>query len=37
MGWDYLMFDPTYGGDAAADHPPATIYWDIDQIYVSVK
>jgi hypothetical protein len=36
-GWNYLMFDPTYGGDAATDHPPDTIYWDIDELYVSTK
>jgi trimeric autotransporter adhesin len=36
MGWNYLMFDPCYGGDAATDHPPG-IYWDIDQLYVSTK
>src|SRR5262249_34526400 len=28
-GWNYLMFDPTYGGDQATDHPPSNIYWDI--------
>jgi hypothetical protein len=37
MGWSYLMFDPTYGGDVATDHPPTSIYWDIDQLYVSTK
>ncbi len=37
MGWNFLMFDPTYGGDASSDHPPASIYWDIDQLYVSTK
>src|SRR5580704_6355816 len=37
MGWNYLQFDPTYGGDAATDHPPFNIYWDIDQLYVSTK
>jgi trimeric autotransporter adhesin len=36
MGWNYLMFDPCYGGDVASDHPPG-IYWDIDQLYVSTK
>jgi uncharacterized protein YjdB len=36
MGWNYLMFDPTYGGDSSNDHPPA-IYWDIDELYVSTK
>lgn len=37
MGWNYLMFDPTYGGDKASDHPPYAIYWDIDQLYVSTR
>jgi len=37
MGWNFLMFDPTYGGDKATDHPPTTIYWDIDQLYLSTK
>jgi hypothetical protein len=37
MGWNYIMFDPTYGGDASSDHPPTSIYWDIDQLYVSTK
>ena len=37
MGWSYLMFDPTYGGDASTDHPPTTIYWDIDDLYLSTK
>ncbi len=38
MGWNFLMFDPTYGGDASSDHPPsAGIYWDIDDLYVSTK
>ncbi len=37
MGWNYLMFDPTYGGDQSTDHPPTNIYWDIDQLYVSTK
>ncbi|HSY84912.1 MAG TPA: Ig-like domain-containing protein [Gemmatimonadaceae bacterium] len=37
MGWMYLMFDPCYGGDSANDHPPGTLYWDIDQLYVSTK
>ncbi len=37
MGWNYLMFDPTYGGDRSTDHPPTNIYWDIDQLYVSTK
>src|SRR5262249_47608423 len=34
-GWPYLMFDPTFGG---GPHSPAsTIYWDVDDIYVSTK
>ena len=37
MGWNFLMFDPTYGGDKATDHPPESIYWDIDQLYLSTK
>jgi hypothetical protein len=37
MGWNFLMFDPTYGGDQSSDHPPAVMYWDIDQLYVSTK
>jgi hypothetical protein len=37
MGWNFLMFDPTYGGDQATDHPPYDIYWDIDQLYVSTR
>jgi len=37
MGWNFIMFDPTYGGDASSDHPPYSIYWDIDQLYVSTK
>ncbi|HSY84911.1 MAG TPA: Ig-like domain-containing protein [Gemmatimonadaceae bacterium] len=37
MGWEYLQFDPTYGGDVASDHPPYSIYWDIDDLYVSTK
>jgi len=36
-GWQYLQFDPTYGGDVASDHPPYAIYWDIDDLYVSTK
>jgi hypothetical protein len=36
-GWSFLMFDPTYGGDQASDHPPASIYWDIDDLYLSTK
>ncbi len=36
-GWNYLQFDPTYGGDQETDHPPYNIYWDIDQLYVSTK
>jgi hypothetical protein len=37
MGWKYIMFDPSYGGDQATDHPPYEIYWDIDELYVSTK
>jgi hypothetical protein len=37
MGWKYLQFDPTYGGDASSDHPPTDIYWDIDELYASTK
>jgi hypothetical protein len=37
MGWQYIMFDPSYGGDQPTDHPPYEIYWDIDELYVSVK
>jgi hypothetical protein len=37
MGWSFLMFDPTYGGDQASDHPPTSIYWDIDDLYLSTK
>jgi trimeric autotransporter adhesin len=37
MGWKFLMFDPTYGGDSSNDHPPTTIYWDLDELYVSTK
>ena len=37
MGWKFLMFDPTYGGDSGNDHPPTTIYWDLDELYVSTK
>lgn len=37
MGWNYIQFDPTYGGDVATDHPPYNIYWDIDDLYVSTK
>jgi uncharacterized protein YjdB len=37
MGYNYLMFDPTYGGDSSNDHPPYLIYWDVDQLYVSTK
>ncbi|HZS60419.1 MAG TPA: Ig-like domain-containing protein [Gemmatimonadaceae bacterium] len=36
-GWSFLMFDPTYGGDRASDHPPTSIYWDIDDLYLSTK
>jgi uncharacterized protein YjdB len=35
VGWPYLMFDPTYGGGTHS--PPAAIYWDFDQLYVSTK
>ncbi len=35
VGWPYLMFDPTYGG--GNNSPPATMYWDFDQVYVSTK
>jgi hypothetical protein len=34
---DTHQLHPTYGGDAATDHPPYDIWWDIDQIFVSVK
>jgi hypothetical protein len=37
MGWHYLQFDPTYGGDQPTDHPPYDIYWDIDDLYVSTR
>jgi Bacterial Ig-like domain (group 2) len=37
MGWKYLQFDPTYGGDVSTDHPPTDIYWDIDELYASTK
>ncbi|HTA74824.1 MAG TPA: Ig-like domain-containing protein [Gemmatimonadaceae bacterium] len=37
QGWNYLLFDPTYGGDSDTDHPPYLIYWDLDQLYVSTK
>ena len=32
-GWPSLMFDPVYGGVKSS--PPATMYWDVDQLYVS--
>lgn len=35
VGWPYLMFDPTYGG--GNNSPPTTMYWDVDQVYVSTK
>jgi hypothetical protein len=34
-GWPYLLFDPTYGG--GNHHPVATMYWDMDALYVSTK
>ena len=34
-GWPYLMFDPVYGGMQSS--PPYTMYWDVDQIYVSTR
>jgi hypothetical protein len=34
-GWSYIMFDPTYGG--GSNSPPVSMYWDFDQLYVSVK
>jgi hypothetical protein len=34
-GWPYLMFDPTYGG---GNHSPSsTMYWDMDDLYVSTR
>lgn len=37
-GYYFFIFDPTYGGDLDSDRPPnANVYWDVDQIYVSVK
>jgi uncharacterized protein YjdB len=35
VGWPYLLFDPTYGGGSHS--PPTTMYWDLDQLYVSTK
>ena len=35
VGWPYLMFDPVYGGTKSS--PPYTMYWDVDQIYVSTR
>jgi hypothetical protein len=34
-GWPRIAFVPTYGGGTAS--PPATMYWDMDQLYVSTK
>ena len=34
-GWPYLIFDPVYGGTKSS--PPSTMYWDVDQIYVSTR
>lgn len=35
-GWPQLLFDPTYGGDADTDRPPAGTFWDINNITVAV-
>jgi hypothetical protein len=35
VGWPYLMFDPTYGGGTHS--PGQSMYWDLDQLYVSTK
>ena len=35
VGWPYLMFDPVYGGTKSS--PPYTMYWDLDQLYVSTQ
>jgi len=35
IGWPYLLFDPTYGGGPHS--PVQTMYWDLDQLYVSTK
>jgi hypothetical protein len=36
-GWNFLQIDPTFGGDAASDHPQANQYTIYDRIYVAVK
>ena len=36
-GWNYLLFNSTFGGAAANNGPARTMYYDIDQIYASVK
>lgn len=38
-GYSGFIFDPTYGGDVASDHPPSSaqpMYFDVDSLYISV-
>jgi uncharacterized protein YjdB len=35
IGWPYLLFQPIYGGVQSS--PPYTMYWDLDQLYVSTR
>jgi hypothetical protein len=32
----FIEFDPTFGGDSSSDHPPSQ-YFDVDDLYISVK
>jgi hypothetical protein len=39
-GFNYIQFDPTYGGDSATDHPPAAdqpMYWSINNLLFAVR
>jgi hypothetical protein len=39
-GFNFIQFDPTYGGDSATDHPPAgdqPMYWVINNLIVAVQ
>lgn len=35
--WNYLLNEPTFGGDVPTDHPPTDEWIDIDRIFVAVK
>jgi hypothetical protein len=36
-GYGGIIFDPTYGGDPATDHPPTGCWWDMDFLYVALR